>query len=70
MGVVIPFPEQRRAAWSSISVPIESVDAPVVILPVIRIERYADDIDIGFTPEEDGPATAGGGSRRRSGRRS
>ncbi len=69
MGVVIQFPEQRRAAWSSVSVPIENVDAPVVILPVIRIERYADDIDIGFTPEEGGSGSAGGGGRR-SGRRS
>lgn len=66
MGIVIQFPDERRAAWSNISVPIENVGAPIVILPVIRIERHTEDIDIGFAPE-DGPSRGNG--RRRSGRR-
>ena len=63
MGIVIQFPEARRAAWNSVSVPIENVGAPVVILPVIRIERHTDDIDIGFPPHDEPPV---GNSRRRS----
>ena len=67
MGIVIQFPDERRAALSNVRVPIDSVGSPVVILPVIRIERHTEDIDIGFEPE-DGPSRGNG--RRRSGRRS
>ncbi|MGE0752578.1 MAG: hypothetical protein AB7K64_18555 [Variibacter sp.] len=66
MGIVIQFPEARRAAWTTGSVPIENVGAPVVILPVIRIERHTEDIDIGFTPEEE-PPTGSGRRRNRRG---
>jgi hypothetical protein len=51
---------------SNVRVPIDSVGSPVVILPVIRIERHTEDIGIGFEPE-DGPSRGNG--RRRSGRR-
>ncbi|MGD9844472.1 MAG: hypothetical protein AB7O60_05245 [Variibacter sp.] len=66
MGIVIQFPDERRAALSSVRVPIENVSSPIVILPVIRIERHTEDIDIGFEPE-DGPSRGNG--RRRSSRR-
>lgn len=61
MGQVIQFPETARPA----SAPRrgDSVSATVVILPVVRIERMADDSDTGLAPD------AGNNSGRRRRRR-
>jgi hypothetical protein len=43
MGLVIGFPEQSRATRASKMIGARSGPATVIILPVIRIERYTDD---------------------------
>ena len=58
MGLVIGFPEQSRAPRV---VSARSDSATVIILPVIRIERYTD---------EPGGSTASRSLRRRRRRRS
>lgn len=61
MGQVIQFPEGARPASERRR--SDTVSATVVILPVIRIERMADDPDNGLAP------TAGNTSGRRRRRR-
>ena len=61
VGTVIRFPDERRASWSTISVPIKSVGSPIVILPVIRIERQTEGLIDGTPPGGGGPS----GRRRR-----
>src|SRR5713226_405486 len=51
MGAVISFPAVGRTARSSRSIAGRSESATVIILPVVRIERYADAPTGGFEPE-------------------
>jgi hypothetical protein len=67
VGTVIRFPDERRASWSTISVPIETIGSPIVILPVIRIERQADGSVDGTPP---GSSAPNGRGRRRPEQRS
>jgi hypothetical protein len=60
--MVISFPEAGRIARVSRAMAERSESATVIILPVIRIERYPDDPS-GFEPEENP------GHRRRRRRR-
>lgn len=66
MGTIIDFPAnaaaRRRGSWRD-EAPREGM-ATVVILPVIRIERHADESTGGRDPDE-GAATAAGRRRRR-----
>jgi hypothetical protein len=43
MGTVIGFPEAERAGRASRAIGMRSEPATVIILPVIRIERYSDE---------------------------
>lgn len=43
MGLVIGFPEQGRCARDTRLMAGRSESATVIILPVIRIERYSDE---------------------------
>jgi hypothetical protein len=61
MGSVISFPAAGRAAQSSRSIAAKAESATVIILPVIRIERFVEPSD--FEPE------ASSGPRRRRRRR-
>ena len=63
MGTVISFPEVGRTARASRSIAGRLESATVIILPVIRIERYADEPSDGMEPE------AGSTPRRRRRRR-
>ena len=65
MGAVIRFPEDRLAERRSAET--RAGPASIVILPVIRIERHADETPGGFAP---GEGSESGGRRRRRGRRS
>jgi hypothetical protein len=51
MGMVITFPEAGRAARVSRAMADRSESATVIILPVIRIERYTDEPS-GLEPEQ------------------
>jgi hypothetical protein len=61
--MVISFPAVERTARGSRSIAGRSESATVIILPVIRIERYAEESAAGFGPE------ASISSRRRRRRR-
>ena len=63
MGTVISFPEIGRTARGSRSIAGRPESATVIILPVIRIERYVDEPSGGMEPE------ASGTPRRRRRRR-
>ncbi len=67
MGTIIDFPahaaERRRGSWLG-EAPRDCV-ATVVILPVIRIERHADESTGGRDPDEGAATTAGRRRRRR-----
>jgi hypothetical protein len=43
MGIVVGFPEQGRAARDGRLIAGRPESATVIILPVIRIERYTDE---------------------------
>jgi hypothetical protein len=58
MGMVISFPAVERTARGSGATADKSLSATVVILPVIRIERYVEE------PAGE-PATSRGPRRRR-----
>jgi hypothetical protein len=62
MGTVISFPSGRSAREPR-AVGARAESATVIILPVVRIERYVDEPTGGFEPE------ASSGSRRRRRRR-
>lgn len=64
MGQVIQFPEGARPAPAKRR--SDTVSATVVILPVIRIERMADDPDNGLAPNAGN--TSGRRRRRRAAR--
>jgi hypothetical protein len=63
MGTVINFQPAGRAARGSSSMAGTSQSAAIIILPVIRIERYAE------TPSGDLEPEAGSTARRRRRRR-
>jgi len=63
MGTVISFPAVGHTARGSRSITGRSESATVIILPVIRIERYAEEPTGGVEPE------ANTGPRRRRRRR-
>jgi hypothetical protein len=63
MGTVISFPAVGRVARGARSIAGKSESATVIILPVIRIERYDDEWTGGIEP------ASGSGSRRRRRRR-
>lgn len=60
MGTVIAFPESRRYADIG-GCALTREPASIIILPVIRIERFDEEPD-------DGPPGGGRGSRSRKGR--
>lgn len=62
MGTIIKFPAEAitRRLGMDVALQPRSLSAQILILPVIRIERHADDMNGGRGPEE-GAAT----SRRR-----
>lgn len=67
MGIVVEFPAEiaaRRAGPDAHMAPREGT-ATILILPAIRIERYADDTSGGVGPEE---GTAPGRRRKRRAR--
>jgi hypothetical protein len=47
MGQVIGFPEQGRSARDDRLMAVRPESATVIILPVIRIERFSDEPDEG-----------------------
>ncbi|WP_249139984.1 MULTISPECIES: hypothetical protein [Bradyrhizobium] len=61
MGTIIEFPAGRRSGSSGDAVPSAEMGT-VLILPVIRIEREADETSGGCGPEQ---GTAPGRRRRR-----
>ena len=61
MGTVVEFPEHGRSTRAGRVIGMRSESATVIILPVIRIERYSDD-----APAE---AAASRSQRRRRRRR-
>jgi hypothetical protein len=66
MGTVISFPTPRHGTRASASVARRSQSATIVILPVIRIERYVEQPLFDFEPETSrGPRR---GRRRRANR--
>jgi hypothetical protein len=65
VGIVVKFPDEGRIVRFGRADAHES--ATVIILPVIRIERYGDLLDEGAEPQTPPPADNGG--RRRVRRR-
>jgi hypothetical protein len=51
MGTVISFPAVEQTARASRSIAGQSESATVIILPVIRIERYVDEPTGSFEPD-------------------
>ena len=64
MGTVIRFPDEKRLSWNSAGARVQDAPAPVVILPVIRVERHGDDPASGLAPDAGTPR--GPGRRRRT----
>ena len=66
MGSVVMFPESRREIRDSYAASGEGASATIIILPVIRIERYSDE------PSDDlaSGSNARGRKRRRRASRS
>jgi hypothetical protein len=62
MGTIITFPESRR--YSECAGMVRNEPATIIILPVIRIERFGDDPTDGF----DGPPAPGCKRRPRNSR--
>lgn len=52
MGTIIEFPAERRSVVASLA---EGHDASVIILPVIRVERYAEAPTDSFEPSSSSP---------------
>jgi hypothetical protein len=67
MGSVIVFPEPRRVMRIGSRTAQPETSAEIVILPVIRIERYA---DVASRVSDDSRRSGGGGKRRRRAARS
>ena len=66
MGTVIKFPDEGRVVRFGRADALDE-SATVIILPVIRIERYADPVAENAEPHTPPPADNGG--RRRARRR-
>jgi hypothetical protein len=60
VGTVIKFPDEGRIMRFGRA---EDESATIIILPVIRIERYADSHTGGLEPHEQPPAESGGRPR-------
>ncbi|HET8919321.1 MAG TPA: hypothetical protein VFN27_06545 [Xanthobacteraceae bacterium] len=60
MGTVIKFPDDGRIVRFGREA---GESATIIILPVIRIERYSDSFDDGIEPQTQ-PPTENGGRRR------
>jgi hypothetical protein len=58
MGIVVTFPAARSAARDGVA--SQAGSATVIILPVVRIERYDDD-----PPRHGEPSSAPAGRKRR-----
>lgn len=67
MGLVIRFPLEQRIAQDIGQSELRGEPADVVILPVIRIDRHADDPSGGIAP---GTGNSPGRGRRRPATRS
>jgi hypothetical protein len=65
MGIIIEFPADAVSLGGSIDVAQRQGTATILILPVVRIERYTDETNGGSGPEE---GTAPGRRRRRRAR--
>jgi hypothetical protein len=63
MGIVVTFPESRRAIRGSQAGGMHGASATIIILPVIRIERYTDAPSDG---RSSGPTVPGRKRRRRA----
>jgi hypothetical protein len=61
MGSVIIFPEARRVLRIATSTVTPAETGSVVILPVVRIERHANEPSDGLSDDSSG---SGGGKRR------
>ena len=64
MGTVVKFPDEGRIVRFG-RADAERESATVIILPVIRIERYADPTAESAEPQTPPPATNGGRRRLR-----
>ena len=64
MGTIVKFPDEGRIVRFG-RADAQDESATVIILPVIRIERYADPIAEGAGPQMPPPADNGGRSRMR-----
>ncbi len=62
MGIVVKFPDEGRIVRFGRAERDES--ATVIILPVIRIERYADPVADSAEPQTPPPVATNGGRRR------
>ena len=67
MGILIRFPDDKRAAANLGRAPFAGASASIVILPVIRIERHCEERPAGPASAADG---SGGRRRKRPARRS
>jgi hypothetical protein len=63
MGTVVTFPEMRRIPRGAHVGGTNTASATIIILPVIRIERYSDEPSDGHSA---GAATSGRKRRRRA----
>jgi hypothetical protein len=64
VGIVVKFPDEGRIV-RFVRADAESESATVIILPVIRIERYADPAADSAEPQMPPPAANGGRRRMR-----
>lgn len=64
VGIVVKFPDEGRIVRFG-RADAESESATVIILPVIRIERYADQVAESAEPQMPPPAANGGRRRMR-----
>ena len=64
VGIVVKFPDEGRIVRFG-RADAESESATVIILPVIRIERYADPVAESAEPQMPPPAANGGRRRMR-----
>ena len=63
MGSVVTFPESRRGVREANSIDAHCASATIIILPVIRVDRYDDE------PTDDFSASASASARGRKRRR-